>query len=208
MASPVRSFGVTLDITDRKLAEQALHDADRRKDSFIATLAHELRNPLAPIRNAVQLLRKGGHDDPQLVWCRDVIDRQVTQMARLLEDLFDVSRLTRGQFALRLERLALPAVIEHALEIAQPRIDEYGHSLSLSLPSEPLHVDGDMTRLAQVFSNLLINAAKYTPTGGRLGLTMAGGRRGGRGAGSATTASAFPPSRCRACSRCSPRAIR
>ena len=101
-----------------------------------------------------------------------MIDRQVTQMARLLEDLFDVSRLTRGQFALRLERLALPAVIEHALEIAQPRIDEYRHSLSLSLPPEPLHVDGDMTRLAQVFSNLLINAAKYTPAGGRLGLTV------------------------------------
>ena len=168
----MRSFGVSQDITDRKLAELALQEADRRKDSFIATLAHELRNPLAPIRNAVQLLRKSGHDDPQLVWCRDVIDRQVTQMARLLEDLFDVSRLTRGQFALRLERLALPAVIEHALEIAQPRIDEYGHSLSLSLPAEPLQVDGDMTRLAQVFSNLLINAAKYTPAGGRLGLTM------------------------------------
>ena len=170
---PVRSFGVALDITERKLAEQALQEADRRKDSFIATLAHELRNPLAPIRNAVQLLRKSGHDDPQLIWCRDVIDRQVTQMARLLEDLFDVSRLTRGEFALRLQRLALPAVIEHALEIAQPRIEEHGHSLSVSLPAVPLQVDGDMTRLAQVFSNLLINAAKYTPAGGRLGLEMA-----------------------------------
>jgi len=169
---PVRSFGVALDITERKLAEQALQEADRRKDSFIATLAHELRNPLAPIRNAVQLLRKSGHDDPQLIWCRDVIDRQVTQMARLLEDLFDVSRLTRGEFALRLQRLALPAVIEHALEIAQPRIEEHGHSLSVSLPAVPLQVDGDMTRLAQVFSNLLINAAKYTPAGGRLGLAM------------------------------------
>jgi len=170
---PVRSFGVSQDITDRKLAELALQEADRKKDNFIATLAHELRNPLAPIRNAVQLLRKRGHDDPQLAWCRDVIDRQVTQMGRLLEDLFDVSRLTRGQFALRLQRLALPAVIEHALEIARPRIEEYGHSFSLGLPAEPLHVDGDMTRLAQVFSNLLINAAKYTPSGGRLGLRVA-----------------------------------
>jgi len=166
----VRSFGVSLDITDRKLAEQALKDADRRKDSFIATLAHELRNPLAPIRNAVQLLRKGGSDDPQVAWCRDVIDRQVTQMARLLEDLLDVSRLTRGQFALRRERLALAVVIEHALEIAQPRIDEYRHSLTVRLPAGPLPIDGDMTRLAQVFSNLLINAAKYTPAEGRLGL--------------------------------------
>ncbi len=93
-------------------------------------------------------------------------------MARLLEDLLDVSRLTRGQFALRRERLALPAVVEHALEIAQPRIEEYGASLSVSLPAVPLQVDGDVTRLAQVFSNLLINAAKYTPSGGRLGLTM------------------------------------
>ena len=168
----VRSFGVSLDITDRKLAEQALQEADRRKDSFIATLAHELRNPLAPIRNAVQVLRSGGHDDPQVVWCSDVIGRQVTQMARLLEDLLDVSRLTRGQFALRRERLALTTVVEHALEIAQPRIEEHGHSLSLSLPAMPLQVDGDMTRLAQVFSNLLINAAKYTPAGGRLGLAM------------------------------------
>jgi PAS domain S-box-containing protein len=168
----VRSFGVALDVTERKLAEQALHEADRRKDSFIATLAHELRNPLAPIRNAVQVLRNGGHDDPRVVWCSEVISRQVTQMARLLEDLLDVSRLTRGRFALRRERLALPAVVEHALEIAQPRIEEYGHSLSVSLPTVPLHVDGDMTRLAQVFSNLLINAAKYTPAGGRLDLTM------------------------------------
>jgi PAS domain S-box-containing protein len=167
----VRSFGVSLDITERKLAEQALKDADRRKDSFIATLAHELRNPLAPIRNAVQLLRKGGSSDPQVAWCRDVIDRQVTQMARLLEDLLDVSRLTRGQFALRRERLALAAVVEHALEIAQPRIDEYRHSLAVSLPAGPLVIDGDMTRLAQVFSNLLINAAKYTPADGRLALT-------------------------------------
>ena len=106
------------------------------------------------------------------VWCRDVIDRQVTQMARLLDDLLDVSRMTRGQLALRRERLALPAVIEHALEIAQPLIDEAGTRSRVSLPAEPLHVDGDLTRLAQVFSNLLINAAKYTPAGGRLGLAV------------------------------------
>ena len=168
----VRSFGVSLDITERKLTEEALQEADRRKDSFIATLAHELRNPLAPIRNAVEVLRNGGHEDPQVVWCSGVISRQVTQMARLLEDLLDVSRLTRGQFALRRERLPLPAAVEHALEIARPRIEEYAHSLSISLPELPLWVDGDVARLAQVFSNLLINAAKYTPAGGRLGLAM------------------------------------
>jgi PAS domain S-box-containing protein len=169
----VRSFGVSLDVTAHKLAELALQEADRKKDSFIATLAHELRNPLAPIRNAVQLLRKGGHEDPQVVWARDVIDRQVTQMARLLEDLLDVSRLTRGEFALRRERISLAAVVEQAVEIAQPLIDEHGHALSLELPAAPLHVDGDLTRLGQVFSNLLINAAKYTPSGGRLGVTAA-----------------------------------
>ena len=169
----VRSFGVSLVRTERKLTEEALQEADRRKDSFIATLAHELRNPLAPIRNAVEVLRNGGHEDPEVVWCSGVISRQVTQMARLLEDLLDVSRLTRGQFALRRERLPLPAAVEHALEIARPRIEEYAHSLSISLPELPLWVDGDVARLAQVFSNLLINAAKYTPSGGRLGLTTA-----------------------------------
>src|SRR6185295_2363613 len=138
-----------------------------------ATLAHELRNPLAPIRNAVQLLRKGGHDHPQVVWARDVIDRQATQMARLLEDLLDVSRLTRGEFALRTERHSLATVVEQAVEIAQPLIEEHGHALSVDLPPAPFHVDGDLTRLAQVFSNLLINAAKYTPTGGRLGIGIA-----------------------------------
>jgi CheY-like chemotaxis protein len=97
----------------------------------------------------------------------------VTQMARLLEDLLDVSRLTRGQFALRREPLALHAVVEQALEIARPLVEEYGHELAVGLPAEPVRVDGDLTRLAQVFSNLLINAAKYTPPGGRLGLAMA-----------------------------------
>jgi PAS domain S-box-containing protein len=203
----VRSFGVSLDVTAHKLAELALQEADRKKDSFIATLAHELRNPLAPIRNAVQLLRKGGHDDPQVVWARDVIDRQVTQMARLLEDLLDVSRLTRGEFALRRERISLAAVVEQAVEIAQPLIDEHGHALSLELPAAPLHVDGDLTRLGQVFSNLLINAAKYTPSGGRLGVRPPRSATRSRCA-SATTASASRPSSCRACSRCSARATR
>jgi PAS domain S-box-containing protein len=169
----VRNFGVSLDVTERKMAEQALREADRKKDDFIATLAHELRNPLAPIRNAVQLLHRGSPADPQVAWCRDVIDRQVAQMSRLLEDLLDVSRLTRGQFALRREPLGLAAVVEQALEIAQPLVDEHGHTLCLELPAGPVRIDGDLTRLAQVFSNLLINAAKYTHPGGRLGLTMA-----------------------------------
>ncbi|MEO8525069.1 MAG: PAS domain-containing protein [Caldimonas sp.] len=171
--NPVRNFGIALDITERKLAEQALRDADRKKDTFIATLAHELRNPLAPIRNAVSVLRQNGQADPQVLsWCRDVIDRQVAQMSRLLEDLLDVSRMTRGQFALRRERLAVAGVIEQAIEIAQPLIQAAGHVLAVEMPAHAIALEGDLTRLAQVFSNLLINAAKYTQPKGRIGLAV------------------------------------
>ena len=159
-----------MDITDRKSAEHALREADRKKDDFIATLAHELRNPLAPIRNAVTLLRMSKVDDPQVTWCRDVIDRQVAQMTHLLEDLLDVSRMARGQLQLRLETIAIATVLERAVEIARPSIDAGGHRLELALPAEPLLVRGDLTRLAQVFSNLLINAAKYTRESGTITL--------------------------------------
>jgi PAS domain S-box-containing protein len=169
----VRNFGIAMDITERKLAEQALRDADRKKDNFIATLAHELRNPLAPIRNAVNVLRQKSEADSQLAWCRDVIDRQVQQMSHLLEDLLDVSRMTRGQFPLRREPLCLATIVEQAVEIAQPVIDAAGHRFELALPAERLDVEGDLTRLAQVFSNLLINAAKYTAPEGRIALTAA-----------------------------------
>ncbi len=168
---PVRHFGITMDISDRKYAEEALRDADRKKDAFIATLAHELRNPLAPIRNAVSLLGLSAADDPQARWCRDVIDRQVGQMTHLLEDLLDVSRMTRGQLQLRLETLAVSTVIERAVEIARPAIDAGGHDLRTTMPAGPLFVRGDLTRLAQVFSNLLINAAKYTRERGVITLT-------------------------------------
>ena len=171
--NPVRNFGISLDITERRQAEQALRDADRKKDTFIATLAHELRNPLAPIRNAVNVLRRTAQVDPQvLAWCRDVIDRQVAQMSRLLEDLLDVSRMTRGQFALRREPLVLAAVVEQALEIAQPLIEAAGHALTVEMPAQAVALEGDSTRLAQVFSNLLINAAKYTEPKGRIGLAV------------------------------------
>jgi PAS domain S-box-containing protein len=122
----IRTFGVAMDITDRRLAEDGLRDADRKKDDFIATLAHELRNPLAPIRNAVHVLRKKDPADAQVAWCRDVIERQVAQMSHLLEDLLDASRMARGQFQLRKERLLLQRVLEQAIEIAQPPIQLAG----------------------------------------------------------------------------------
>lgn len=166
------------DVTERKAAEerlraseQALREADAKKDNFIATLAHELRNPLAPIRNAAGVLRQKGPPDPQLAWCRDVIDRQVVQMAHLLDDLLDVSRITRGKLTLRRERLELPTVIERAVEIARPLLDAGKHALTVSLPPQPLALDGDLTRLAQIFSNLLSNAAKYTEPPGRITLS-------------------------------------
>ncbi len=165
---PVRTFGVVMDISERKQAEDVLRRADQEKDDFIATLSHELRNPLAPIRNAVAVLRHLEPGDPKVAWCHDVIGRQTEQMAHLLDDLLDVSRLTRRQLTLRMRRLDLGTVIEHAVEIAQPVIEASGHELLVHLPQEQLHLEGDLTRLAQVFSNVLINSAKYTPAGGRI----------------------------------------
>ncbi|MEO7338406.1 MAG: ATP-binding protein, partial [Caldimonas sp.] len=169
---PARSFGIIMDITDRRQAEQLLREADRRKDDFIATLAHELRNPLAPIRNAVNVLRHAKRADQHLAWCRDVIDRQVGQMARLLDDLLDVSRMTRGKFRLRRESLDLETVLEQGIETARPFIDAARHTLQVDAPTHRIEFKGDLTRLAQVVANLLINAAKYTPPEGRIALSV------------------------------------
>jgi CheY-like chemotaxis protein/nitrogen-specific signal transduction histidine kinase len=162
---------VVIDIDDRRKAEEALKEADRRKDEFLAMLAHELRNPLAPIRNAVQALRRLGSPDPQLQWIREVIDRQAEHLARLVDDLLDVSRITQGKIALRQERLELMAVIARALETSRPNIDARKHHLNVSLPQEPIRLEGDLIRLAQVVSNLLNNAAKFTEEGGQIWLT-------------------------------------
>ena len=167
----LRNFGVVMDITERKEVEERLRDADRQKDLFIAMLAHELRNPLAPIKNAAQVLRRIVKPEPKTTWCQDVIERQVDQMTRLLDDLLDVSRLSRGQLKLKPQELTLAAVIEQAVELARPLIDAAGHTLVVTLPDSPLEIRGDLTRLAQVFSNVLINAAKYTPRAGRISLT-------------------------------------
>jgi signal transduction histidine kinase/CheY-like chemotaxis protein len=150
---------------------EALAESDRRKDEFLATLAHELRNPLAPVRNAIHILRARLPPTPELHWARDVIDRQVTQMTRLIDDLMDVSRITRGTFELRRERVTLEEVVRGAVETSRPSIDASGHELAVELPHEPVFLDADIIRLAQVFSNLLNNAAKYTPPGGRIAVT-------------------------------------
>ena len=159
-----------------RLIEQ-LRDADRRKDDFLATLAHELRNPLAPIRNAVQILKAKGPEDPTLTWSRDVIDRQVHHMARLLEDLLDVSRISREKLELRKERVDIASVIDVAVETSRPLIDANRHKLVAQVPPGSLRVDGDPVRLAQVFANLLNNAAKYTPERGTIAISV---RREGR----------------------------
>jgi PAS domain S-box-containing protein len=170
--NPRRNFGVLMDITERKQAEDALRDADRNKDNFIAMLAHELRNPLAPIRNAVTILRRLGAADSTAGWCHEVIDRQVSQMARLLDDLLDVSRLGRGQLQLHPEATTIARVIDQAIEIARPAIEASRHTFTVRLQPEPLPLQADVTRLAQVLSNVLINAAKYTAPEGRITLTV------------------------------------
>ena len=159
-------------VTERTDALQAseaqLRDAGRRKDEFLATLAHELRNPLAPVRNAVQVLRLKGLDTPDLQWAAELIDRQVQAMSRLIDDLMDVNRINQGKVELRRERVDLSGILRDAVEATRPLIDELGHALVMQLPKEPLQLDADATRLAQAFMNLLNNAAKYMDPGGRI----------------------------------------
>jgi PAS domain S-box-containing protein len=162
---------VLTDIHDRKMREEAQRDAGRRKDDFLATLAHELRNPLAPIRNAVAILGRKGALDPEVAWSRDVIARQAEQMSRLIEDLLDIERISRGKFLARKERVALERAIDMALETSRPAINAAGHRLSVLLPAEPVWVHADPARLAQVFSILLGNAAKFTAPRGEIQLT-------------------------------------
>ena len=174
---PMRTYGITMDVTQRRAQQEALREADRQKDRFIATLAHELRNPLAPIRNSVELLRRLPAGEAMVNWHSDVIDRQVTHMSHLLDDLLDVSRITRGTIQLRRSPMSLSTAVERALEVAMPVMLSLGHRVEVDVPEEPLEVHGDATRLAQIVSNLLINAAKYTPPGGRIELHA---RREGR----------------------------
>jgi signal transduction histidine kinase len=154
-----------------KAHAEAMEAADRRKDEFLATLAHELRNPLAPLRHGVDIIRRrpGGDDTANI---HDMMDRQLGHLVRLIDDLLDVARVTQGKIALRKEKIQIADIVRAAVEASQPLIDSAGHSLTLEMPSDPVWLDADLTRLAQVLSNLLNNAAKYTEAGGKIELAV------------------------------------
>ncbi len=182
----VRCIGTMLDTTERRRnesqlhssladlqqAERALRDADRRKNEFLAVLAHELRNPLAPIRSALQLIRTAPHSARAIEYARDVLDRQVAMMVRLIDDLLDVGRITSGKLTLRHERVSLQAVIDTALEITRPLISERQQNVVVNVVPQPLMLVCDPARIGQVVTNLLNNAARYTPPLGRIALTV------------------------------------
>ncbi|MET0856480.1 MAG: ATP-binding protein, partial [Telluria sp.] len=149
-------------------ANAELARADHKKDEFLATLAHELRNPLAPLQNVLHILKLKAIDDPQLIWAREVFERQMQQMSHLVDDLMDVSRITQGRVELRCERIEVASAMQSAIEASGGLIDASGHALHVALPDTPLRVDADPTRLTQILTNLLNNAAKYTPHGGQI----------------------------------------
>ena len=161
-------FGTNTDITAQREAEESLREADRRKDEFIAVLAHELRNPLAPVRNAIHLLRRIGPPEPRLVRARDVIDRQVTHMARLIDDLLDVSRIARGKLALQKERCDLTAIVRQTADDYRASLEATGLTVTIVAPPGPMWVEGDPVRLAQMIGNLLQNAGRFTRAGGQV----------------------------------------
>jgi signal transduction histidine kinase len=156
------------EIVRSRQAEEELQDANRRKDEFLAMLSHELRNPLAPIRNAVEVIRRVAPPDPKLTMAREVVDRQVSLLARLVEELLDVSRISQGKIALKKEPVDLARIIAHAVETARPLIDARVQNLTVSVPAAPCWLSADFARLSQVVANLLNNASKYTSEGGRI----------------------------------------
>jgi signal transduction histidine kinase len=160
------------EVEQRGRAEQALLDADRRKDDFLAILAHELRNPLAPISNAIEILQRLGSKDPELIRMRELIDRQVRHMTRLVDDLLDVSRITQGKINLRAEPLELTGLVNRAIEAHAPAISARGHRLVVKVPETPVELTGDAVRITQVIGNLVSNAIKYTPDGGSIEVSM------------------------------------
>jgi PAS domain S-box-containing protein len=165
------------DLIERIRFEKALKDTNRRKDEFLATLAHELRNPLAPIRNAIELIQRADGNTDLVQKGSKMMERQVGQMVRLVDELLDISRITQGKVHLRKQRVELAAIVQSAVEATRPLIEAQSQEFTVTLPPDPVHVDADPTRLAQVFGNLVDNAAKYTGKGGRIRLSVE--RRGG-----------------------------
>ena len=174
----LRLIGTHVDITQRKEVEGRLLEADRRKDEFLATLAHELRNPLAPLRTGLRVLKLARQDADAMDKCVAMMDRQIAHMTRLIDDLLEVSRISGGKIVLQKRPIALADVVRSAVETSLPLIEENEHALTVDLPSTPIHVDGDLVRLAQALANLLNNAAKYTPRGGHIRLQV--GQDGGQ----------------------------
>jgi len=162
---------VARDVTERKLVDEALREADRRKDEFLATLAHELRNPLAPIRHSLEILLRSEGDPRLFRHATDILGRQLSHMIRLVDDLLDVSRITRDKLQLRKTRVDLASVIKHAVEASRPMAERDQQTLEVSLPEQPIFIEADVVRLTQVFSNLFNNACQYTEPGGRIWLT-------------------------------------
>lgn len=178
--SPIRSLTgeiigvskIARDITYQKSVENKLREADRLKDEFLATLAHELRNPLAPIRSGLEIIRRIGNDQAKFVEILDIIERQTNQIVHLVDDLLDISRITQGKINLRNEHIELKTAIEMALETSQDLIDESQNELTVTLPYKPIYIDADLTRIAQIFLNILNNAAKYSNPGGNISLVV------------------------------------
>jgi len=174
--NPLRMVGIHADVHEQHLIREELRAAAKRKDEFLATLAHELRNPLAPLRTGLEIIKRNPAG-AQASQARDMMSRQLSHMVRLIDDLLDVSRITRGKLELRIEDITLQNVVDLAVESSKPAIDTARHTLSVELPLEDIQLHGDLTRLSQVLSNLLLNAAKYTPEGGfiKLSASMEGG---------------------------------
>ena len=170
---PTMLYGLGIDITDRVRAVEALREADRRKDEFLATLAHELRNPLAPIASGLHVLRTAGNNPAVANTAREIMERQVAQMVRLVDDLLDVARITTGKVELRCEPLDLADAVKDAVETSRPLFEKNGQRLTVSLPDAPLYASADRTRLAQVFANLLNNSAKFSDRGQTVSIALA-----------------------------------
>jgi len=164
-----RQYQIRDQLTELGRVADTLRESDRRKDEFLAILAHELRNPLAPLSNALEAIKRP-EGVGMMEWARGVMERQVTQMVRLIDDLLDLSRVSRGKIKLNRENLDLADIVHDAFEVCRPAIDRAAHQLDVSLPRERVQLEGDHTRLVQVLCNLLSNAAKYTPPGGRIGV--------------------------------------